>query len=163
MKSLNITTGLWLGNLLGMLALVLVVVYQLGEAVFTSDVHLPDIRPLVAQAITQTDAIADIGSRNPFDSSATRWKIVSATNPSTTGELRGVILLPGVQTVVTSKGTVRVGETLTEGRVTRILDDKIVVDQGRSSKELELPSAKRPTLKSINKADHGLDIIKGSK
>jgi len=163
MKLPNATTGLWLGNLLGMLFLLLVVAYQLGGAMFASDAHLPAIQPLAVQAVPQPEILADIGSRNPFDTSSARWKISSENSPATTGELRGVILLPGVQTVLTSSGTVRVGETLAEGRVSRILDHKIVVNQGGSSKELELPSAKRPTLKSINKAEHGLDVTKGSK
>lgn len=163
MKLPNATTGLWLGNLLGMLLLLLVVVYQLGGAMFTSGAHLPAVHPLTVQPVPQPETLADIGSRNPFDASSARWKISSEDNPAITGELRGVILLPGVQTVVTSSGTVRLGETLAEGRVARILDNKIIVDQGHGSKELELPSARRPTLNSINKAGHGLDITKGSK
>ena len=162
MKLPDTTTGLWLGNLLGILLLLLAVAYQLGGAIFASGAHLPAVHPLTVQAIPQPETRADIGSRNPFDSSSARWKTSSGNNPAIIGELRGVILLPGVQTVVTSSGMVRVGETLAEGRVIRILDNKIVVDQGHGSKELELPSARRPTLKSINKAGHGLDTTKGS-
>ena len=163
MKLPNATTGLWLGNLLGMLLLLLAVAYQLGGAVFTSDAHMPAIHPLLAQPVPQPVPLADIGGRNPFDSSSAHWKISGESNPAITGDLRGVILLPGAQRVVTSNGTVRIGEMLAEGRVVRILDNKIIVDQGHGKKELELPSARRPTLKSINKAGHGLDITKGSK
>jgi hypothetical protein len=163
MKLPDTTTGLWLGNLLGIMLLLLAVAYQLGGAIFTSGAHLPAVNPLTVQPVPQPETRADTGKRNPFDPSSARWKTGSGSNPALTGELRGVILLPGVQTVVTSSGTVRVGETLAEGRVIRILDNKIVVEQGSGSKELELPSARRPTLKSINKAGHGLDITKGSK
>jgi hypothetical protein len=163
MKLPEATTGLWMGNLFGILFLLLAVAYQLGGAIFASGAHMPEINPLSVQPVPQPETRTDIGSRNPFDPSAARWKASGGNNPAITGELRGVILLPGVQTVVTSNGTVRVGETLPEGRVVRILDDKIVVEQGGGNKELELPSARRPTLKSINKADHGPNTTKGSK
>jgi hypothetical protein len=157
MKLPNLTTGLWLGNALGLLLVTLVVASRIGGAVFGSGVRLPPVLPLTAQPVPPPEPGADIGSRNPFDVSAAHWKTSKENNPAPGGELRGV------QTVVTSSGTVRLGETLGEGRVARILPDKVIVAHGNVSRELELPSAHRPTLQSINKARSGPHTNKGSK
>lgn len=163
MKLPNPTAGLWLGNALGISLLLLIVVYQLGGAGLDLGAQLPQVLPLAAQPVTHLGLEANAGNRNPFDPSATRWKISGENNPAITGELRGVILLPGVQAVVTSSGAVHLGESLTEGRITRISGNKVIVEQGNGSMEMELPSARLPTLQSINKAKPGLDTTKGSK
>ena len=160
----NMTTGLWLGNALGILLLLLVALYQLGGVIFGTGTQLPQVLPLTAQPIPQAGLRPDIGSRNPFDSFNTRWKTSAEKNPAPSGELRGVIMLPGVQAIVTNSGTVHLGETLAEGRVAKIMGDKIIVEQGNGNRELELPSAHRPTLQSISKANAATNkTIKGTK
>ena len=149
----NPTTGLWLGNALGLLLLLLAALYQFGGVIFGMGAQLPQVLPLTAQPIPQPGLQADIGSRNPFDSSSTRWKTAGGNSPAITGELRGVILLPGVQAVVTNNGAIHLGEMLAEGRVAKILDNKIIVEQGGVNREIKLPSASRPTLQSISKAN----------
>ena len=163
MKLPNPTAGLWLGNAFGILLLLLIVAYQIGGAVFDMNAPLPKVQPLAAQPIHQPEPQADIGNRNPFDSSAARWKTDAEKNSALSGELRGVIMLPGVKAVVTKGGAVHLGEALAEGRITKIMGDKIIVEQGDASREMELPSAHRPTLRSLNKANTGLDHTKAAK
>ena len=147
----NLTAGLWLGNALGLALLLLAAFYQLGGAVFGAGARLPQVQPLAARPVPQPSAKIGIGDRNPFDSSVAHWRASGASVPTMAGELRGVILLPGVQAVVTNSGTVRPGEMMTEGRVIRILDNRIIVGQGEGNREIKLPSADRPTLRSLNK------------
>lgn len=162
MKLPDPTTGLWLANAFGISLLLLIVAYQFGGAFFGLGAQLPPVLPLVVQPVPQPGLEANAGSRNPFDSSSAHWK-TSSGKTAASGELRGVILLPGVQAVVTSSGAVHLGETLTGGRVAKILDDKVVVEQENGNREMELPSAHRPTLRSLNKANSGQDIFKGTK
>lgn len=159
----NLTVGLWLGNALGAALLLLAAFYQFGGAVFGAGARLPQVQPLVARPVPQPSASAGIGARNPFDPSIAHWRASGAGAPALAGELRGVILLPGVRAVVTNSGTVRPGETMTEGRVIRILDNGIIVEQGQGNREIKLPSAGRPTLQSLNKAGTAANkTIKGT-
>lgn len=149
----NPTTVLWLLNALGALLVISAITYRIGPAFLGVGVALPKIGAIPAQPIQQLAAIPGTGNRNPFDPASAQWSVARPDDsPAQTGELRGIIRLPGVQLALTGSGTARIGEPVAGGKIRRILNDRIVVENATGMKEIELPSAHRPTLNALNKA-----------
>lgn len=148
----NPTTTLWLLNALGVFLVLSAAFYRIGPVFLGSGVTLPKIGAIPAQPIQQLAAIPGTGDRNPFDPASAQWSVARPDDSQAqTGELRGIIRLPGVQLALTGSGTARIGEPVAGGKIRRILNDRIVVENATGMKEIELPSAHRPTLGAINK------------
>lgn len=148
----NPTTALWLLNAFGAILVISAAAYRIGPALLGGDVTMPKIGAIPAQPIQQLAAIPGTGDRNPFDPASVRWGGAQPVDiPAQAGELRGIIRLPGIRLAVTGSGTVRIGEPVAGGKVRRILNDRIVVENEMGMKEIELPSAHRPTLEALNK------------
>jgi hypothetical protein len=97
-------------------------------------------------------AAPEVGARNPFDPGAGRWMVAAPKGAGGTGELRGVVVLPGVRAAVTGGGAVHVGEPLAGGRLVGIRGGKLLVRRDDAVDEIEVPAFRSPTLQSLNSA-----------
>ena len=145
----NPTVVLWAGNAAVWLLLALIVVYQFG--LLSHGGGAPKLRTLAPEPIQPSAPLSDIAARNPFDPNGNHWRTTAAVAAGSVGELRGVILLPGVRAAITGGGLVPLGGQWGGGRVTGIDANKVIVQRQGAVSELELPSAHRPTLQSLNR------------
>lgn len=151
MGRITLTKGLWVGNALALLAVVLVLYSQLSGLLFGSAKGRPELRPIQPQPLPVMERPPLNGNKNPFDSNAGHWKTADSKRGGD-GELRGILLLPGVQVAVTGSGIVRAGESMNGGKIAGIKQDRLIIQQENQNQEIKLPSAQRPTLQTLNKA-----------
>lgn len=151
-KGPGVTIGLWLANAIGWLVLTLLVSYQFRIFLFDPAATMPAELSLVPKPVQLPEALPDTGNRNPFDTTALHWRTSAAASPAAgSGDLLGFIRLPGVNSALTSSGVVHVGEPLAEGKLLGMMEGKVIVEQASGKREMELPSARRPTLQSLVK------------
>ncbi|HEY6897937.1 MAG TPA: hypothetical protein VI279_11795, partial [Rhodocyclaceae bacterium] len=91
-------------------------------------------------------------SRNPFDSSGGIWNDPKAEGGGDTGELKGILLLPGVHRLLTGRGPVKPGEMLDQGKVLDMTKQGVKIQTQDGTTTLELPGAHRPHLEDLNRA-----------
>jgi len=154
MRHWNPTIVLWAGNAMVWPLLALVITYQFG--VLDLGGGLPKVQALKPVPIRLSALVSEGGARNPFAPDGGHWHSAVATTASASGtsggELRGIILMPGVSVAVTGGGVVHLGGPLAGGRVKEIRANKVVVQRDAETVELELASAHRPTLESLNRS-----------
>lgn len=154
MKRPDATVVLWLANGVGWIVLAIAALHQFGVLAGRPALALPEVKPLSPLLLQPPPAAAEVGARNPFDPAAGRWLAAAPEGPRAPGELRGVLVLPGVRAAVTGGGVVLVGEPLAEGRLVGIRGDKLLVqreDAAGAVDEIEVPALHTPTLESLNK------------
>lgn len=146
-----LTRTLWAGNAIAIATLLAVVLFRFG-ALMPGDAALPDLRPLRVAELAPPPLAQTPGERNPFDPSGMAWREPKDDEASAgSGELKGIIVLPGVRRAVTDRGSVGTGEALGAGRIVSIDDRAVVVDTGSGRKPLETPGVRRPRLQDLNR------------
>jgi hypothetical protein len=148
-RNWNPTTLLWASNAAVWPLLALAIGYRFG--LLDAGGGLPEMRSLTPVPMQLSAQVSESVARNPFDPEGGHWGTAVATAPASGGELRGVMLMPGVSVALTGTGVVRLGEQLAGGRVKEIRANKVIVRRDSETVELDLASANRPTLQSLNR------------
>lgn len=152
MKRPNSTVLLWLANALGWIGLGIAAFHQFGALAWRPAGALPEVRPLSPRPMQPPQAAPEVGAHNPFDPGAGRWIAAAPQGASATGDLRGMVVLPGVRAAVTGGGAVHVGELLAGGRLVGIRGGKVLVQRENAVHEIEVPAFSSPTLQSLTGA-----------
>lgn len=148
-----LTMALWLANVFFWLFLIGFVIWRLQAVLVAGEVAKLRIEPVSAPAWPLL-ALPSAQARNPFDPAGTPWHVASSAAPVVaTGQLRGIIVLPGVSVALTDKGAVKPGESLTVGRLVSVKAREAVVQTPSGLQALTLPGASRPTLRQLNQAN----------
>ena len=157
----TLTQGLWLANGFSWLLLGVLVAIGVQRTFLGAEAPALRIDPVGAEALPPHAAanvphVPNIQARNPFDPAGTPWQ--AADSPATEaapGQLRGIVVLPGVGVAMTDRGAVRPGEALEAGRVVSVRVSGVVVETPGGQKPLALPGANRPSLQELNQARPG--------
>ena len=145
------TVLLWLACALGWIGLCIAAFHQFGVLAWRPAGALPEIKALSPKPVQSPQATLEVGARNPFDPGAARWMVAEAPKGAgAMGDVRGVVVLPGVRAAVTGGGAVHVGEPLGGGRLVGFRGDKILVQQNNAVDEFDVPALRSPTLKSLS-------------
>lgn len=149
----NPTRLLWLATGVSVLTLALVLAYRLAPLLPGRGDNLPDIRP-IAQPESLASALPPpvVAARNPFDAGGTHWSQPGkgAEGP-TAGAIKGVVLLPGTQAVLTEGRTVKFGEALEGGKLVGVEGEQLIIQTSEGRRRIDLPGAHRPHLKDLNR------------
>jgi hypothetical protein len=152
--SLTPTQLLWLTNGVCWLLLVGFVVMRVEQVFFTE--ALPSLRLDAAATeaqITPPPSLSGLPGRNPFDPAGTPWQLAGSTAPAVSpGQVRGIVVLPGVGVALTDGGVIAPGAELDAGRLMSVKSSGAVVDTPVGPKALTLPGSNRPTLQDLNQA-----------
>lgn len=147
------TRGLWVANAVFLASIAGLLAWQFWQ-VFGANSRAPSALRLdratievpVAQIITPP-------ARNPFDPGGTHWRTSAPSMAApATGQILGILALPGVGVALTDRGAVHPGETLKEGELVSVAPSGAVVDAPGGHQKLELPGGRRPRLQDLNKA-----------
>ena len=152
MKRPDSTVLLWLANAVGWIGLGLAALHQFGALAWRPAGALPEVKPLAPRTVQAPQAAPEVGARNPFDPGAAHWIAAAPKGAGGAGELRGVVVMPGVRAAVTGGGAVHVGEPLAGGRLAGIRGGTVLVQRENAVDEIEVPVFRRPTLQSLNGA-----------
>jgi hypothetical protein len=142
--------ALWLAVGLAAAALGSMLLYRAAN-VFTADEEtLPRFLPLAVHKPVSSLSVA-LPGRNPFDPTGTPWASVQADqSQANAGRLKGVVLFPGTQLVLTESGVVKLGANLAEGRLIAISPSGVLVDTAGRREQIPVPASKRIKLKDLN-------------
>ncbi len=147
-----LTVVLWLANGFLWLLLVGLMIWRLQAVFLAAEAPALLVEPLLAEA-WPVPVLPSGQARNPFDPAGTPWHVASSTaRVPTGGQLRGIVILPGVSVVLTEQGAVKPGESLLVGRLVSVTGREAVVQTPSGPQALTLPGANRPTLGDLNQA-----------
>jgi hypothetical protein len=149
MKRIPLAQGLWLGNALAFLIVIVALYFQLGSLVMPMKGTL-ELPPIHLEPLRIPERADFSGLINPFDPGAGHWKL--AENRTDVGKLHGVLLLPGARAALTGSGIVYPGGQVNEGRLAQITQDGLIIQQENQTREIKLHAVPRPTLQTLNKA-----------
>jgi len=149
MKRLPLVSGLLLGNAIALIIVIVALYSQLGP-LFAPMKGMAELSPIQPQPLRILEQTSPLNLKNPFDSGAVHWKAVESRED--TGELHGVMLLPGVRAAVTGTGIVYPGGQVSGGRLAEITPDGLIVQQENQAHKITLHAVPRPTLQTLNKA-----------
>ena len=149
MKRIPLVQGLWIGNAVALIIVIVALFIQLSPLIvpMKDRGELPPIRP---QPLRMTAITNPAGLKNPFDAGAAHWKLTESRANS--GGLHGILLLPGVSAAVTGSGIVYPGGQVSGGTLAQITRDGLIVRQENQTQEITLHAVSRPTLQTLNKA-----------
>ncbi len=148
-----LTVALWLANGFFWLLLVGFVIWRLQAVFLAAEAPALLVEP-VSPETWPVPALLSGQARNPFDPAGTPWHFASSTaRVPTAGQLRGIVVLPGVSVVLTDQGAVKPGESLVVGRLVSVRAREAVVQTPGGPQVLTLPGANRPTLRELNQAN----------
>ena len=151
-SAMTLTRGLWLAN--GLLWLLPCGFLAFGAAKIFLGGEAPPLRldPLRTEAMPPL-ALASAGTRNPFDPAGAAWLAADSPGPAATpGQVRGIVVLPGVAVALTDRGAVKPGAALDAGRLRSVKTTGAVVDTPGGPQALVLPGSNRPSLQDLNRA-----------
>ncbi len=147
------TRLLWIATGVSVALLATGLAYRLAPLLPGTSGKLSEIRP-----IDQPDALApamepvSVAARNPFDPGGAHWSQPDKGIENTaTGAIKGIVLLPGAQVVLTEGRTVKFGETLEGGKLIGAEGEQLIIQTGEGRKRIDLPGARRPHLKDLNR------------
>jgi hypothetical protein len=148
----GVTRALWVANAAGLLLLAAAGV-RLGELLWRGNAdRLPAIIPFTLSPLP-LPAVPSVADGNPFDPGRLAWRLPEDQDlAGGAGEVKGVILLPGIRRAVTDKGSAKPGETIGAGRLLAVEGGSVVIDDGGGPKKIETPGARRPRLEDLNRA-----------
>ncbi len=149
---LQLTRVLWLANALFWLLLAGLVAFQVRQIFFGGETPVLHLEAITVQPL-RPSALARTATRNPFDATGTAW--LAAGSPgaeATPGQVRGIVVLPGVGMAMTDRGPVKPGGSLDAGRLISVKPTGAVVATPSGLQALVLPGTKRPTLQDLNQA-----------
>lgn len=149
MKGISLALGLWIGNAIALVIVIVALYSQLGP-LFAPMKGMAELPPIQPQPLRMPERTNPSSLKNPFDSGAGHWK---AAGNRVDGEgLHGVLLLPGVRAAVTGAGIVYPGGQVGGGRLAQITKDGLIVQQENQTQEIKLHAVPRPTMQTLNKA-----------
>jgi hypothetical protein len=145
-----LTSALWLANALLWLLLVLFLAARIQQVFFAGETPLLRFDPVVATSLPPL-ALASASTRNPFDPTGSPWQAADAPAPTAApGQVRGIVVLPGVGVALTDRGVIKTGESLDAGRLLSVKISGVMVDTPSGPQGLLLPGANRPALQDLN-------------
>lgn len=149
----NPTVLLWLATGASVVILTLVLAYRLAPLIPGNGGNLPDIRPIdQPEALAPSPPPGPVAGRNPFDAGGTHWSQPGKGVESVaSGPIKGIVLLPGAQAVLTEGRTVKFGETLEGGTLVGVEGEQLIIQTSEGRKRIDLPGAHRPHLKDLNR------------
>jgi hypothetical protein len=148
----SLTSALWLANGLFWLLLIGFLVLRVQQTFFVGEVPPLRLDPLSTQALPAL-VLANASSRNPFDPAGTPWALASAPAPAKAGQVRGIVVLPGVAVALTEGGVVKPGQSLDDGQLLSVKTSGAVVDTPTGRQTLILPESNRPkSFQALNQA-----------
>jgi hypothetical protein len=149
----NPTRLLWIAMAISVVTLGLVLAYRLAPLLPGQTGNTADIRP-----IGQPEALASVlppvlvAVRNPFDVGGTHWsQPVKGADNTAAGPIKGIVLLPGTQAVLTEGRTIKFGEDLEGGKLVAVEGEQLIIQTSEGRRRIDLPSARRPHLKDLNR------------
>ena len=154
----TLTQGLWLANGFSWLLLSGLVAIGAQRSFLGAEAPALRIDPVPAEALpprapANVANVPGVQARNPFDPAGTPWQATgSPAAEAAPGQLRGIVVLPGVGVAMTDGGAVRPGEALEAGRLVSVRVSGVVVETPGGQKSLALPGANRPSLQELNQA-----------
>jgi hypothetical protein len=147
-----LTRALWLANALFWLLLAGLVAFQIQQIFFAGETPALRLEPVTVEALPPL-ALAGAATRNPFDAAGTAWLAAGSTGPEATpGQVRGIVVLPGIGLAMTDRGPVKPGASLDAGRLLSVKAAGAVVATPTGPQALALPGSNRPTLQDLNQA-----------
>lgn len=151
---ISLTLALWLANGLFWLILIGLVAWRAQAVFLAGDAPALRLEPVTAAAWPAL-VLASAQARNPFDPAGTPWFAAGSAAPPgpAPGELRGIIVLPGVAVALTDHGAVKPGASLDKGRLLSVKAAGAVVDTPSGRKTLTLPGSGGLTLQQLNQAN----------
>lgn len=149
----NPTGLLWLGVAVSVLTLGLVLAYRLAPLLPGRSGDLTEIRPISRpEALAPPPPPVTVASRNPFDGGGAHWsQSGKATDNAASGAIKGVVLLPGAQAVLTERRTIKFGETLEGGKLVGVEGEQLIIQTSEGRRRIDLPGARRPHLNDLNR------------
>ena len=152
LSAAKLTTGLWIANSLAVLLLAGSAWYQARLLFGPLATEFPSDLTLKPAPYKAPQPMALVFASNPFDPTGKAWMAKDAPKKSGAGQLHGYMELPGTKSVLTANGVVRKGDSLANGKMVDIQKDEVIVQQATGNVALPLPSASRPSLKTLNHA-----------
>ena len=149
---MTLTRALWLANGFFWLLLAGLVAFRVQQVFVSGAVPALRLDPLPAEALPPLAQVS-VPTRNPFDPSGTAWQAAgSPVSAAAPGQVRGIVVLPGVGVAMTDRGAVKPGEALDAGRLVSVKVAGAVVDTPGGRQALVLPGSNRPSLQDMNRA-----------
>lgn len=148
----NPTRLLWLAMGVSLLILVAVLAYRLAPVLPGPGEREHEIRPIGhLQAPASAQATLAIVERNPFDPSGAHWSQTGkGAEAAVTGPIKGVVLVPGMNVVLTEGRPVRIGDMLEGGKLLGVEGERLIIETSEGLKRVDLPGSRRPHLKDLN-------------
>jgi hypothetical protein len=141
-RNWNPTIVLWAGNATLWPLLALLVTYRFG--LLDLGAGWPKVQSLAPVPIRLSAQVPEGGARNPFDPDGSPWRATLASATRASGDLRGVIIMPGFSVALTAGGVVHLGEEMVGGSLKEIQEDKVIVQRGAETLQMELGSTSHP-------------------
>jgi len=149
---LTLTRALWLANGFFWLLLAGWVAFRVQQVIVSGPAPALRLDPVQAEALPPL-VLVSVPTRNPFDPAGTAWQAAgSPASEAAPGQVRGIVVLPGVGVAMTDRGAVKPGQALDAGRLVSVKVAGAVVDTPGGRQALVLPGSNRPRLQDLNQA-----------
>lgn len=150
MKALSIRS-LWLAFAVVTAMLVGLLLYRLAGVFSVDEATMPRFIPMSTDRVAPSFGVA-LPGKNPFDPTGAPWTAVQeGGSQAGAGHLKGVVLLPGAQFVLTESGLVKPGAELAEGKLLAVSSGGVLVEAAGRQEQIPVAASKRVRLNDLNK------------
>ena len=143
--------SLWLSFVVVTATLLGLLFYRVAGVISTDDATMPRFLPLYVDRAAPPVSTA-LPGKNPFDPSGVPWASTQAGGSQAgTGRLKGIVVFPGTQFVLTETGVVTLGTDLKEGKLLAVRGEGVLVETAGKQEHIPVAASKRMRLNDLNK------------